>query len=107
MIRRPPRSTLFPYTTLFRSLKFILAFGLIFELPIIIVFLTKMGIVSPKMLAKNRKYAILIAFIIAAVLTPTPDAFNQTLMAGPILILYEIGIVASKLIKPKIKTEDG
>jgi sec-independent protein translocase protein TatC len=78
-------------------LKFVLAFGAIFELPILIVFLTKMGIVTPKTLAQNRKYAIVIAFIIAAVLTPTPDAFNQTLMAVPIIILYELGIWVSPL----------
>ncbi|MBZ0157900.1 MAG: twin-arginine translocase subunit TatC [Alphaproteobacteria bacterium] len=73
-------------------LKFILAFGAIFELPIIIIFLTKMGIVTPQTLARNRKYAALIAFVIAAFLTPTPDAFNQVLMAIPIILLYEIGI---------------
>lgn len=78
-------------------LKFILAFGVVFELPVVIVFLTRMGIVSPDTLAKNRKYAALIAFVIAAILTPTPDAFNQTLMAVPIIILYEAGILASRL----------
>jgi sec-independent protein translocase protein TatC len=87
-------------------LKFILAFGLVFELPIVIVFLTKMGIVTPKTLSKNRKYAVLISFVIAAVLTPTPDAFNQTLMAGPIMVLYEIGIVASKIFTPGKKKEE-
>lgn len=78
-------------------LKFILAFGAIFELPIVIVFLTRMGIVTPKTLAKNRKYAILFAFIVAAILTPTPDAFNQVLMAGPIIVLYEAGILVSRV----------
>lgn len=87
-------------------LKFILAFGVVFELPIIIIFLTKMGIVTPKTLAKNRKYAVLIAFIAAAFLTPTPDAFNQTLMAVPIILLYEIGIWISPLFaKKEVKTE--
>lgn len=87
-------------------LKFILAFGAVFELPIIIVLLTRMGIVTPKTLAKNRKYAILIAFIIAAILTPTPDAFNQTLMAVPMIVLYEVGILVSRLFVRK-KTEDA
>ncbi len=82
-------------------LKFILAFGIIFELPIVIIFLTKLGIVTPQFLAKNRKYAILMSFILAAILTPTPDAFNQTLMAFPIMILYEIGILVSRLFKAK------
>ena len=78
-------------------LKFILAFGAIFELPIVIVFFTRMGFVSPKTLAKHRKYAILLAFIAAAILTPTPDVFNQTLMAVPIIVLYEIGILVSRI----------
>jgi sec-independent protein translocase protein TatC len=84
-------------------LKFILAFGAVFELPVILVFLTKIGIVTPKTLAKNRKYAILLAFVAAALLTPTPDAFNQTMMALPIVLLYEVGILASRLLNPKQK----
>jgi sec-independent protein translocase protein TatC len=87
-------------------LKFILAFGAVFELPIIIVLLTRMGIVTPKTLAKNRKYAILIAFMVAALLTPTPDAFNQTLMAVPMIVLYEAGILVSRLFIRK-KVEDA
>lgn len=79
-------------------LKFILAFGVIFELPLIIIFLTRMGIVTPQTLAKNRKYAVLLAFVAAAILTPTPDAFNQTLMALPIIVLYEGGLIASRII---------
>jgi sec-independent protein translocase protein TatC len=85
-------------------LKFILAFGAVFELPIVILFLTKMGIVTPKTLRKNRKYSVLIAFVLAAFLTPTPDAFNQTLMAVPIILLYEIGIWVSMIFGHK-KTE--
>ncbi len=84
-------------------LKFILAFGAIFELPLLIIFLTKFGIVSPRSLAKNRKYAILVSFVVAAILTPTPDAFNQVLMAVPIIILYEIGILLSVIIYRKKK----
>ena len=84
-------------------LKFILAFGIVFELPIFVVFATRMGFVTTKTLAKNRKYAILIAFIIAAFLTPTPDAFNQTLMAVPMIVLYEVGILVSRiLIRKKV-----
>jgi sec-independent protein translocase protein TatC len=56
-----------------------------------------MGVVSVKMLTKNRKYAILGAFIAGAILTPTPDAFNQALMAGPLIILYEVGILCARL----------
>lgn len=78
-------------------LKFTLAFGAVFELPLAITLLARFGVVTPKMLAKNRKYAILGAFIAGAVLTPTPDAFNQTLMAGPLIILYEVGIVCARI----------
>ena len=84
-------------------MKFILAFGAIFELPLVIIFLAKFGIVTPGGLAKNRKYAVLFSFIAAAMLTPTPDAFNQILMAFPIIILYEIGILLSMLIYRKKK----
>ncbi|RJQ15297.1 MAG: twin-arginine translocase subunit TatC [Nitrospiraceae bacterium] len=88
-------------------LKFIIAFGAIFELPVLIIFLTRMGLVTTAFLAKHRKYAILIAFVIAAILTPTPDAFNQTLMAVPILVLYEAGILASRILNIKKKPEEG
>jgi len=86
-------------------MKFILGFGAVFELPVLLVFLTKMGIVTTEFLSKNRKYAVLIAFVIAATLTPTPDAFNQTLMAVPIILLYEVGIVASRLMGRKDKNQ--
>ena len=78
-------------------LKFIIAFGVIFELPVVMVFLSRMGVVTPAWLASNRKYAVLAAFIAAALLTPTPDAFNQTLMAVPIMVLYEGGIWSARL----------
>jgi sec-independent protein translocase protein TatC len=87
-------------------LKFIIAFGAIFELPVVVVFLTKLGIVSTEFLAKNRKYAVLIAFILAAFLTPTPDAFNQTLMAVPIIVLYETGILVSRILSRKADREN-
>ena len=87
-------------------LKFILSFGAIFELPVMMVFLTKMGVVTPEFLAKNRKYSVLIAFVLAAVLTPTPDAFNQTLMAIPIILLYEVGILASRILNKKKPAEE-
>jgi sec-independent protein translocase protein TatC len=95
------RETLQPMITLENHvgflLKFTLAFGLVFELPLALTLLARMGIVTPKALARNRKYAILGAFIAGAILTPTPDAFNQTLMAGPLIILYEIGIVCARI----------
>jgi sec-independent protein translocase protein TatC len=76
------------------SLRLLIAFGAIFELPILMVFLAKIGIVDVPFLNKNRKYAILINFIIAAILTPTPDIVNQLLMGVPLLVLYEISVLA-------------
>jgi sec-independent protein translocase protein TatC len=84
-------------------LKFSLAFGLVFELPLAITVGSRMGIVTPQFLAKNRKYAILINFIVAAILTPTPDILNQTLMAGPLIILYEVGIISARIFGKKPK----
>jgi sec-independent protein translocase protein TatC len=78
-------------------LKFTLAFGLVFELPLALTLLARMGVVTARSLARHRKYAILGAFVAAAILTPTPDAFNQALMAGPLIILYEVGIVAARI----------
>ena len=78
-------------------LKFTLAFGLVFELPVVITLLSMIGVVTPQFLSKNRKYAILINFIIAAILTPTPDVVNQALMAGPLIVLYEVGILAARI----------
>jgi sec-independent protein translocase protein TatC len=78
-------------------LKFTIAFGLIFELPLALTVASRMGLVTPEFLARNRKYAILVNFLIAAILTPTPDAFNQLLMAGPLILLYEAGIVAARV----------
>jgi sec-independent protein translocase protein TatC len=72
-------------------LKLLFAFGFVFELPLFIFFLARMGMVSSTGLRKKRKYAILIAFVVAAILTP-PDPFTQCLMAGPLIFLYEVGI---------------
>lgn len=72
-------------------LKLLFAFGLVFELPLFIFFLARMGMVSSAGLRKKRKYAILLGFVLAAILTP-PDPFTQCLMAGPLVILYEVGI---------------
>jgi sec-independent protein translocase protein TatC len=86
-------------------LKFILAFGAIFELPILIIVLTKLGIVTTESLKKRRRLAIVLAFVAGAILTPTPDAFNQTLMAVPIILLYELGILLASIFARR--TSDG
>jgi sec-independent protein translocase protein TatC len=78
-------------------LKFTLAFGLVFELPLALTLLARMGVVTARTLARHRKYAVLGAFVAAAILTPTPDAFNQALMAGPLIVLYEVGIVSARI----------
>jgi sec-independent protein translocase protein TatC len=78
-------------------LKFTLAFGIVFELPLALTLLARMGVVTARQLARHRKYAVLGAFVAAAILTPTPDAFNQALMAGPLIVLYEVGIVAARI----------
>ena len=72
------------------------AFGAVFEIPIVILFLSKLGVVTPAFLSAKRKHAAVVIFILAAVLTP-PDVITQCLMAGPLIILYELSIFFSKL----------
>lgn len=79
------------------NLKFLLGFGFVFELPLVMLFLSKIGLLTPAFLTRNRKYAVLLAFFIAAILTPTPDVFNQCVMAIPLILLYEIGILAIRI----------
>ena len=76
------------------ALRLLIAFGAVFELPVLMVFLARVGLVNVSFLNRNRKYAFLISFVVAAILTPTPDVVNQLLMAVPLLILYEVSIVA-------------
>ncbi len=75
--------------------------GLCFEIPIVIFFLAKIGVVKPQWLSKFRKAAYIIAFVIGAVITPTFDPVNQSLVAVPIIILYEFGIILSRLARRK------
>lgn len=72
-------------------LKLLFAFGIVFELPLFIFFLARLGVASSRGLRKKQKYAILLAFVLSAILTP-PDPFTQCLMAGPLILLYELGI---------------
>ncbi len=87
------------------SIKLLFAFGVVFELPVVAFFLSKMGVVTPEFLKKKRKYALLLAFVMAAILTP-PDVITQFMMAGPLIILYEIGIVVAKIASRKKVTEE-
>ena len=70
--------------------------GIIFEIPVVVFFLAKIGLVSPEALARNRRYAIVVAFILGAVITPTFDPINQALVAGPIIVLYEASVWLAK-----------
>ncbi len=85
------------------STRLLLGFGISFELPVLMAFLGLFRIVTPSMLRKNRKYALLIIFVIAAVLTPTPDVMNQMLMAGPLILLYELSIWCVQLVSLRKK----
>lgn len=76
--------------------KLLLAFGLVFELPLVLTFLARLGIVSVEFLKKNRKYAILLFFVGSAVLTP-PDVVTQVMMAVPLMVLYEVSIVGARI----------
>jgi len=82
-----------------------LASGIIFELPIIIYFLTKVGLVTPESLRKYRKYALVVVLIVAAVITP-PDITSQIIVAIPIIILYQVSIYISKIVIKKQKRKE-
>jgi sec-independent protein translocase protein TatC len=71
--------------------------GVIFEIPVVTFFLAKIGLVSPEALGRNRRYALIAAFILGAVITPTFDPINQALVALPIIVLYEVSVWLAKL----------
>jgi sec-independent protein translocase protein TatC len=83
-----------------RYLDFVTTFmfwvGVTFELPIIMYFLSKLGVVSPARMASFRKYAFVMAFVIGAIITPTPDPINQTIVSLPIYLLYELGVILAR-----------
>ncbi len=82
------------------SIKFLLVFGLVFEFPVVLVLLAKIGVIDAKMLSRQRKYAILLIFVFAAVMTP-PDLISQVLMALPLMALYELSILLSRIFGKK------
>ena len=71
--------------------------GLIFEMPVVTFFLARIGVLSPDFLARHRRYAIVLAFILGAIITPTFDPINQALVAAPIIILYEVSVWIAKV----------
>jgi sec-independent protein translocase protein TatC len=94
-----PMITIGEYTSLFLSI--VLGMGLIFEMPILIFFLALMGIVSAGFMWKNFRYSILVIFIIAAIVTPTPDIVNMCVFAAPMIALYVVSIGIAWLVHPK------
>jgi sec-independent protein translocase protein TatC len=87
--------------TLSFLMAFVLAFGFVFQLPMVVVFLAQLGIVSPATLAAGRRYAIAGIAILSAFLTPGTDVVSQMLMAVPTYLLYELSIVLARLVAPK------
>lgn len=92
--------TIRPFPSLKEYLTFasrmLFAFGMIFELPLVVYILARMGILTPETLTKNRRYIIVIIFIVAAILTP-PDVISQMLMAAPLLVLFEISVIVARV----------
>ncbi|MDJ0984658.1 MAG: twin-arginine translocase subunit TatC [Desulfobacterales bacterium] len=87
------------------SAKLLLAFGLVFELPMVLTFMARLGIVSVDFLKRNRKYALLLFFAGAAILTP-PDIVTQVMMALPLMVMYELSIFGARIFgKKKQETE--
>ncbi len=93
-----PMVTIGEYMELFSTV--ILGLGIVFELPILVFFLALFGIVSPKWLWKNIRYAILVIFIIAGIITPTPDPLSMCIFATPMLLLYLISIGVAHMVHP-------
>ncbi|MFZ0818354.1 MAG: twin-arginine translocase subunit TatC [Candidatus Sulfotelmatobacter sp.] len=94
-----PMITIGEYTSLFLSI--ILGMGLIFEMPILIFFLALMGMVTARFMWKNFRYAILVIFIVAAIVTPTPDILNMCIFAAPMVALYAFSIGIAWMVHPK------
>jgi sec-independent protein translocase protein TatC len=94
-----PMITIVEYTQLFLSI--VLGMGLIFEMPVLVFFLAFMGIMSPEFMVKNFRYSILVIFIIAAIVTPTPDIVNMCVFAAPMLVLYGLSIGVAYVVHPK------
>ncbi|GAB6072060.1 twin-arginine translocase subunit TatC [Venenivibrio stagnispumantis] len=81
--------------------RMIFAFGITFELPVILSLLARIGIITPELLKKYRSYFIVAAFVIAAILTPTPDMFSQLMLALPLVAFYELSIFIAKILYPR------
>ena len=104
-------ATLVPMLSLSEQLGLVLAmllgFGIVFEVPVIIAFLAMIGLVSAKGLSKYRRYAIIINVTAAAIITPTGDPLNLALMAVPMIVFYEIGIILARILGKKAESTDA
>lgn len=86
---------------------FVLGCGISFEMPLVIYFFARIGLVTPKMLLAHFKWAILLVFILAAIITPTPDPYTQTLLAGPMVCLYLLGVAMAATVKRPSEEADA
>ncbi len=90
--------------------RLLLVVGLVFEMPVLTTFLARIGVIKPKWLADRRKAAIILAFVLAAIITPTIDPINQCLVAAPLIVLYEMSIWLARLVykrRPAIETDEA
>jgi len=85
--------------------KMLLALGLVFEMPTLVFFLARVGVVTPGFLVRNIKYAVLIIFVVAAVVTPGPDVVSQALLAGPMILLYGLSILIAWIFQKRTPKE--
>ena len=84
------------------AIRLLFAFGVVFEMPVVVFFMTKIGLITPDSMKKFRKFAILCSFILSAILTP-PDVATQIMMALPLIVLYEVSIIISQAVYRKKK----
>jgi len=89
------------------AIRLLLAFGIIFQLPLAMLVLARVGVVSGRKLLRWWRYAIIGILAISAILTPTPDVFNQLLMAGPLVVLYGMGVVGALIFGKERRKEEG
>ena len=86
---------------------FLLGMGVVFQLPVVILILARIGIVTPRFLIRNFRWALLLIFVLAAVLTPTPDVVTQTVFAAPMIVLYGISILLAFFASPARRRKEG
>jgi sec-independent protein translocase protein TatC len=91
--------TLASYVSLVTSI--VMVSGILFELPVLIYFLSQIGLVTPSFLKKYRKHAFIVILLVAGIITPTPDMFTQLMVSLPMILLYEVGIVLSRSVERK------